>query len=161
MRPKVPYADPGVPDARGPLRYLWWLVRCQRWRVLLGAALATTWMVLLMLPPYLMARAIDDGLRAHDLGALALWCAVLAGSGIANAVIGVYRHRTMTFIRTDAGYRTVQVVVRHAVAVGAELPRRVSAGEVVPRREVVAPREHSLWFRTPVVTRAGVVCRGR
>lgn len=131
MRPKLPYADPGVPDARGPLRYLWWLVKRQRWRVLLGATLATTWMVLLMLPPYLMARAIDDGLRARDLGALGLWVGVLAVSGAANAVIGVVRHRTMTFIRNDAGYRTVQVVIRHAVRVGAELPRRVTSGEVV------------------------------
>jgi ABC-type multidrug transport system fused ATPase/permease subunit len=131
MRLKVPYADPGVPDARGPFRYLWWLVKRQRWRVLLGATLGTTWMVLLMLPPYLMARAIDDGLRAHDLGALGLWVGVLAVAGLANAVIGIFRHRTMTFIRNDAGYRTVQVVVRHAVGVGADLPRRVTSGEVV------------------------------
>lgn len=131
MRLKVPYPDPGVPDARGPLRFLWWLVLRQRWRVLLGATLATTWMVLLMLPPYLMARAIDDGLRARDFGVLAFWLAVLAVSGGANAAIGIVRHRTMTFIRNDAGYRTVQVVVRHAVGVGAELPRRVTSGEVV------------------------------
>ncbi|TDV43633.1 ABC transporter ATP-binding protein [Actinophytocola oryzae] len=131
MRLQVPYADPGVPDARGPLRFLWWLVRCQRWRVARGAALSITWMVLLMLPPYLMARAIDDGLRARDLGALGVWVAVLAVTGAANSLIGITRHRTMTFIRTDASYRTVQVVIRHAVRVGAELPRRVSSGEVV------------------------------
>ena len=131
MRPKVPYADPGVPDARGPLRFLVWLVRMQRWRVLLGATLATTWMVLLMLPPYLMARAIDDGLRARDLGALGFWVAVLAVAGVVSAAVGILRHRTMTFIRNDAAYRTVQVVVRHAVRVGAELPRRVTSGEVV------------------------------
>lgn len=131
MRLKVPYADPGVPDARGPLRYLWWLVKRQRGRVLLGATFGTTWMVLLMLPPYLMARAIDDGLRARDLGMLGVWLAVLAATGVATSLIGVLRHRTMTFIRNDAGYRTVQVVVRHAVHVGAELPRRVTSGEVV------------------------------
>jgi ABC-type multidrug transport system fused ATPase/permease subunit len=131
MRLKVPYADPGAPDARGPLRFLWWLISRQRRRVLLGATLSITWMVLLMLPPYLMARAIDDGLRPRDLGALGLWVAVLAVTGLANSVIGIYRHRTMTFIRTDASYRTVQVVIRHAVRVGAELPRRVTSGEVV------------------------------
>jgi ABC-type multidrug transport system fused ATPase/permease subunit len=131
MRLKVPYPDPGVPDARSPLRYLWWLVTRQKWRVLLGATLATVWMVLLMVPPYLMARAIDDGLRARNLATLGLWLAVLAVTGGANAAIGIVRHRTMTFIRNDAGYRTVQAVVRHAVRVGAELPRRVTAGELV------------------------------
>jgi ABC-type multidrug transport system fused ATPase/permease subunit len=131
MRLKIPYADPGAPDARSPARFLWWLVTRQRWRVLLGATLATTWMVLLMLPPYLMARAIDDGLRARDLGTLGFWVAALAVAAVTNAAIGIFRHRTMTFIRNDAGYRTVQVVVRHAVGVGAELPRRVTSGEVV------------------------------
>ncbi len=131
MRLKVPYADPGVPDARGPWRYLWWLVKRQRGRVLLGATFGTTWMVLLMLPPYLMARAIDDGLRTKDLGMLGFWVGAIAVSGAANSAIGILRHRTMTFIRNDAGYRTVQVVVRHAVRVGAELPRRVTSGEVV------------------------------
>jgi len=131
MRPKLPYADPGLPDARGPWRYLWWLVRKQKWRVLRGATLSTLWMALLMIPPYVMARAIDDGLRQKDMGALGWWVLVVALSGAANAAIGIVRHRTMTFIRNDAGYRTVQVVVRHAVRVGAELPRRVTSGEVV------------------------------
>ncbi len=131
MRPKLPYADPGVPDANGPARYLWWLVRSQKWRVLLGATLATTWMAMLMIPPYVLARAIDDGLRQKDMGALGWWVLVLAVAGAVSAALGVLRHRTMTFIRNDAAYRTVQVVIRHAVGVGAELPRRVTAGEVV------------------------------
>jgi ABC-type multidrug transport system fused ATPase/permease subunit len=152
MRLKVPYADPGVPDARSPARYLWWLVTRQRWRVLLGATLATTWMVLLMLPPYLMARAVDDGLRARDFGALGVWVAVLVASGVVNAAVGVYRHRTMTHIRNDAGYRTVQVVVRHAVHVGAELPRRVTSGEVVS----IGPADLDRIARTMTSTGPGV-----
>ena len=26
MPPRIPHADPGRPDTRGPLRYMWWLV---------------------------------------------------------------------------------------------------------------------------------------
>jgi ABC-type multidrug transport system fused ATPase/permease subunit len=37
----------------------------------------------------------------------------------------------MTMVRTDAAYRTVQVVTRHAARLGAMLPRRVATGEVV------------------------------
>lgn len=131
MRLSVPHADPGTPDGRGPGRYLWWLVRRQPGRVALGSLLASTWMLGLVVPPYLLSRAVDDGLRAQDLTALAGWAGALAVAGAVNAGIGILRHRTMTFIRLDAGFRTVQVVVRHAVAVGAELPRRVGAGEVV------------------------------
>jgi ABC-type multidrug transport system fused ATPase/permease subunit len=127
----VPYADPGEPDARGGLRYLLWLVRKQPGRACLGVLFGSTWMLILVVPPYLVAHAVDDGLRAKDMGALGLWAGLLAVAGMANSGIGILRHRTMTFIRLDAGFRTVQVVVRHAVGVGAELPRRVSTGEVV------------------------------
>ncbi|MGH3760101.1 ABC transporter ATP-binding protein [Actinophytocola sp.] len=131
MRLKVPYADPGVPDARGGLRYLLWLVRKQPGRVCLGMLFGSSWMLGLVVPPYLIAHAIDDGLRARDLSTLWLWVGLILAAGMANSVIGILRHRTMTFVRLDAGLRTVQVVVRHAVRVGAELPRRVSTGEVV------------------------------
>jgi ABC-type multidrug transport system fused ATPase/permease subunit len=131
MRLKVPYAAPGVPDARSGLRYLSWLVKKQPGRVCLGVLFGSTWMVGLVVPPYLIAHAIDDGLRAHDMATLALWVGLIIVTGMANSAIGILRHRTMTFIRLDAGFRTVQVVVRHAVHVGAELPRRVSTGEVV------------------------------
>ncbi len=131
MRLKVPYADPGVPDARGGLRFLAWLVKKQPGRVSLGVLFGSTWMLGLVVPPYLIAHAIDDGLRAHDMAALAVWIGLIMLVGMVNSAIGIMRHRTMTFIRLDAGFRTVQVVVRHAVSVGAELPRRVSTGEVV------------------------------
>jgi ABC-type multidrug transport system fused ATPase/permease subunit len=127
----VPYADPGEPDARGGLRYLLWLVRKQPGRVCLGVLFSSIWMLILVVPPYLVSHAIDDGLRARDIGRLGFWVGLLVLAGMANSGIGILRHRTMTFLRLDTGFRTVQVVVRHAVGVGAELPRRVSTGEVV------------------------------
>src|SRR3954469_6011722 len=127
----VPYADPGEPDARGGLRYLLWLVRKQPGRVCLGVLFSSIWMLILVIPPYLVSHAVDDGLRARDVGQLGLWVGLLVLAGMANSGIGILRHRTMTFLRLDTGFRTVQVVVRHAVGVGAELPRRVSTGEVV------------------------------
>ncbi|WP_406412165.1 ABC transporter ATP-binding protein/permease [Streptomyces halstedii] len=126
----VPHADPGTPDHRGPARYLWWLVRTQRERVALGALWGTSWMCALMLPPYVMSQAIDRGLRAGDRGQLVLWISVFLLVGAAVAVLGILRHRTMTLIRTDAAYRTVQVVVRHVTHLGAALPGKVSAGEL-------------------------------
>jgi ABC-type multidrug transport system fused ATPase/permease subunit len=131
MRLTVPYADPGEPDARSAGRYLLWLVRKQPGRVLLGFLFGSTWMLGLVVPPYLIAHAIDDGLRPKNMGALGTWVGLIVLAGMLNSVIGIMRHRTMTFIRLDAGFRTVQVVIRHAVRVGAELPRRVSTGEVV------------------------------
>jgi ABC-type multidrug transport system fused ATPase/permease subunit len=126
-----PHADPGQPDVRGPGRYLWWLVASQPWRVLRGALWASAWMVGLALQPYLIRGAIDHGLEAADRRVLAWWAGAVVVLGIAVAAVGVARHRTMTFVRTDANFRTVQAVTRHVVRIGAALPRRVATGEVV------------------------------
>ncbi|WP_229377405.1 ABC transporter ATP-binding protein [Streptomyces sp. VRA16 Mangrove soil] len=124
-------SDPGEPDLRGPLRYLWWLVTRQRGRVAAGALLGSAWMVGLTLPPYVLSHAIDDGLQGGDSGALYGWCGALLAAGAVNAWLAIMRHRTMTRVRLDATYRTTRLLTRHTTRLGATLPRRVAAGEVV------------------------------
>ncbi|MGI5286334.1 ABC transporter transmembrane domain-containing protein [Nonomuraea polychroma] len=123
--------EAGKPDFRSAGRYLWWLVRTQRGRCAAGAVLGTTWMVGLTLPPYLLSRAIDDGLTPGRWPALAWWAAALLGVGVVNAWLGIMRHRTMTRVRMHAAFRTVEAVVVHATRLGAALSRKVTAGEVV------------------------------
>ncbi|MGW7043770.1 ABC transporter transmembrane domain-containing protein [Streptomyces avermitilis] len=125
------YEDPGNPDCRGGGRYLWWLVMRQPVRCAAGALWGSTWMVLLAATPYLMSRAIDDGLAPGDRTALFGWTAALFAVGAFNAWLGIMRHRTMTRVRMDANFRTVKVVVGQAVRLGAALSRQVGAGEVV------------------------------
>ncbi|WP_233290446.1 ABC transporter ATP-binding protein [Kitasatospora sp. MBT66] len=127
---RVPYESPGLPDHRSPLRFLWWLTTSQYRRVLLGTLWGITWMCALMLPPYLLSRTIDEGLEARDTGMLLLWTGAVVVTGAGTAVLGILRHRTMTRIRADAAYRTVQVVTRHVTRLGSALPRQVSAGEL-------------------------------
>ncbi|MER5353657.1 ABC transporter ATP-binding protein [Kitasatospora sp. NPDC002551] len=83
-----------------------------------------------MLPPYLLSKTIDEGLKARDTGMLLLWIGAVVVTGAGTAVLGILRHRTMTRIRVDAAYRTVQVVTRHVTRLGSALPRQVSAGEL-------------------------------
>ncbi|MEU4491430.1 ABC transporter ATP-binding protein [Streptomyces purpurascens] len=125
------YEDPGTPDRRGGARYLWWLVTRQPWRCAAGAMFGSVWMVLLAATPYLMSRAIDDGLEPGDMGALALWSGALFAVGAFNSWLSIMRHRTMTRVRMDANFRTVKVVVGQAVRLGASLSRQMGAGEVV------------------------------
>src|SRR6185312_5392390 len=99
MALRLPHPDPGVPPTSGPFRYIWWLARCQPWRILRGGVIGTAWMVGLVLRPYLVSRAIDDGLRADDMGALVEWSAAIVVAGMISAYLGIMRHRTMTFIR--------------------------------------------------------------
>jgi hypothetical protein len=57
--------------------------------------------------------------------------AAVFGSGLLITWFGILRHRAMTMVRMDITLRTVRVVVRQAVRLGATLPQRVAAGEVV------------------------------
>ena len=112
-------------------RLLWWLVARQRGRVAAGSVYATLWLVALVLPPYVIARAVDDGLAPRDWPVLAGWTAVLLAVGIAGALLTVLRHRTMSQVRMDASFRTAGLVLEQATRLGAALPRRVTTGEVV------------------------------
>lgn len=125
------YMDPGTPDCRSAVRYLWWLITSQHRRIAAGALLGSAWMVCLTLPPYLLSRAIDDGLEPGQWSALVGWVAALLGVGVLNAWLAIMRHRTMTRVRLDAAFRSVQVLVMQATRLGGALPRRVTAGEIV------------------------------
>jgi ABC-type multidrug transport system fused ATPase/permease subunit len=116
---------------RGPVRYLLWLARCQWPRVAAGGLLGSASMLSLVLAPPVIGQAIDHGLRDSRFGVLVAWSVVLLVLALAGAVLGMARHRTMTMIRMDAGYRTIRAVLGHAVDLGAALPQRLTAGEVV------------------------------
>lgn len=131
MRTALPAPDPGIPDHRSPGRYLWWLARLQAGPLLRGIGWGVTWMACMALGPAAMGRAIDEGVRGKDAGALLLWSGVLLGLGALQAVSTARRHRLATLVRLAAAYRTVQAVTRQATRLGATLSRRSGAGEVV------------------------------
>ncbi|MDY0810751.1 ABC transporter ATP-binding protein [Kitasatospora purpeofusca] len=130
MRP-FPEPDPGEPALGSPGRYLLWLAAAHR----ASAALAVGYGVLCTLAqafvPAAIGRGVDRGLIAGDKGALVAWCAVVLGLGVTQAVAGTLRDRCSVTNRFGASYRTMQLVTRKAAQLGAELPRRVSAGTVV------------------------------
>ena len=128
---QLPVPDPGTPDHASATRYLWWIVRMDGRTVLLGIVMGVVWMVSQALMPAAIGRAIDAGIIPGDGGALALWTGILFGLGVVQAVAGILRHRLVVLNWLSAAYRTVQVTVRHAGHLGATLPKRLAAGEVV------------------------------
>ncbi|HEX4976911.1 MAG TPA: ABC transporter ATP-binding protein [Nocardioides sp.] len=128
---RLPLEHPGTADHRSPGRFLLWLMRGQ-WRTLLGGcALGVVWMVCQAVMPALIGLAIDRGVAARDTGALLTWTLAMLGVGVLQALSGVMRHRFAVTNWLTAAYRTVQLVGRQAVHLGATLPRRVATGEVV------------------------------
>ncbi|WP_214109030.1 ABC transporter ATP-binding protein [Acrocarpospora catenulata] len=126
----LPVADPGIPDHRSPLRFLWWLARAQAAPLAIGIGFATAWWLAQALVPAALGAAID-ALTARRSGELIAWSAALLGLGGLTAVCGTLRHRYAVFNWLSAAYRTVQLTSRQATRLGATLPKRLSTGEVV------------------------------
>jgi ABC-type multidrug transport system fused ATPase/permease subunit len=124
------YTGPGDDALRSATRYLWWLVASQRRRVLLAALLGTLWMLGLVLPPYVLSRAIDDGLQPRHFGSLIGWVLVLLATGLLNAYVSIMRHRTLTRVRMDGAFRTLHAVLEKSTRLGSTLTRTVTAGEI-------------------------------
>ncbi|MFI7126297.1 ABC transporter ATP-binding protein [Nonomuraea sp. NPDC050153] len=126
----LPEADPGVPDIRSPLRYLWWNARRQSATLLMGIGFAILWWLVQALMPAVLGKGID-AVTAKDTRGLLLWASVLFGLGLMQAFTGIMRHRMAVYNWLAAAYRTVQVTARQSARLGATLPKRLSTGEVV------------------------------
>ncbi|MFI1995540.1 ABC transporter transmembrane domain-containing protein [Actinoplanes sp. NPDC020271] len=97
----------------------------------LGALFGSLWFLSLATMPYLISQAIDRGITPRRPGPLILWTAAVFACGLAGAGLGIMRHRSMTKLRIAAALRTADQVLTHATRLGAALPRRITAGEVV------------------------------
>lgn len=113
-----------------PWRYLWWLIRSQLGRVLLGALLGSTWMVGLTVPPLILSFAIDDGLRRGSGARIWLWAGILLLVGVGVAVLAILRHRTMTKVRIYSAQQTIRAAADQAIRLGTSLQRTTVAGEI-------------------------------
>ncbi len=127
----LPLAHPGTPDHRSPGRFLWWLARGQLRTLLPAMLLGSIWMTAQAVMPAVIGRAIDRGVAARDGSALLAYAGLMLLVGLVQAASGIARHRFAVTNWLVAAYRTVQLVARQSVRLGAALPRRASTGEVV------------------------------
>ena len=128
---KLPVPDPGLADSRSANRYLWWLIRNQKSSMALGMVWGITWMVSQALMPAAIGHTIDAGITAKNPDALLHWSLIVLGLGALTALSGILRHRNAVTNWLASSYRTVQVVTRKTVALGATLAKQISAGDVV------------------------------
>ncbi|MEI5102957.1 ABC transporter ATP-binding protein [Streptomyces sp. PmtG] len=122
---------PRATDRRSAGRFLWWLVTIQRGRVAAGSLLGVAWMTGLMIPPYVLSRAIDEGLEPRHWPALVGWSGLLLAAGGINAACAIALHRRVTRIRMHASFRTAELVASQSTRLGAAFSRQATTGEVV------------------------------
>jgi ABC-type multidrug transport system fused ATPase/permease subunit len=137
---RLPAPDPGVPDVRSPGRFLGWLARRQWQPVLGGAVFGILWMLAQAVAPYVVGRALDEGVAGGDLHRLTIWVLVLFGLGLVQAGTGLLRHRFAVTNWLAASYAVYQLIARAVGRLGAALPSRVAPGEVVAMATSDAPQ---------------------
>jgi ABC-type multidrug transport system fused ATPase/permease subunit len=128
---QLPFADPGSPDTRSPTRFLLWVGRLQLGTLLLGMTFGIVWMLAQALLPWVLGRAVDEGIATGDSRALLAWAAALLGLGVVQAVAGTLRHRVAVSNWLQASFRMIQVVAHHAALTGPAIRARLTTGEVV------------------------------
>jgi len=125
----LPADDPGVPDTRSAGRFLLWCARKQGRVLASGSFFGVLWMVSQAMIPLALGAGLGAVVRGSR-GAILRWALVVLALGLLQAVAGVLRHRRAVASFLTCASRVQQLVARRAVALGGDLARRVSNGEV-------------------------------
>ncbi len=123
--------DRTVPDTRSPGRLLWWFVRNQGLLFVACSLLSLAWVLPAAASPWVLGKAVDEGIVPADTGRLTLWVLVLLGVTVIGAGSGVLYHTAVVRSWLVALYGTVSLVTHKSVILGHVLPRRVPTGEVL------------------------------
>jgi ATP-binding cassette subfamily B protein len=98
-----------------------------------GVAAGLTWQLGAALAPLVLARAVDEGVVAGDVAALALWCAALAGLGAMESLAAVVRHRHAAGLFADSAALLRRQLLDRALELDPPFHDRVPAASLLTR----------------------------
>ena len=96
-----------------------------------AAVVGVLWQLPLIVGPFLVGRAIDEGVLAHSASATLYWSGLLLAVTVVGAVFGILMHTLVVRSWLIALYGTTLMVTRKAAQLGHVLPRRTPTGEVL------------------------------
>jgi ABC-type multidrug transport system fused ATPase/permease subunit len=120
-----------APDLRSPARFLLWLMRQQSEVVASATLVGVLWQLPLTVGPWLVGRAVDQGILARSATATWEWTGLLLVVTVVGAFFGIVMHTLVVRSWLIALYGTTLMVTRKAVQLGHVLPRRSPTGEVL------------------------------
>ena len=119
------------PDTRTPRAFLVWMMRQQGTLFWAGLGVALIWVVPQAIGPYLVGKAIDEGIVTHDSAATLRWVLMLGVITFVGALSGLVYHTIIVREWLIALYGTTKLVTRKALELGHVLVRRTPTGEVL------------------------------
>ena len=153
----LPEADPGTPPLTTPLAFLMWQARRQSGVLAAAVAFGIIGAICQAALPYVIGRAIDDGLENGLTAPLLRWCLVLLGIGLVTVVANSVGHRFDVQNWLRASLNASQLVGHHVTRTGSAITKELPTGEVVATVASDALRlgeiyAHSARFLGGVVT---------
>lgn len=141
-----------APDLRSPARFLLWHLRRQADVVATATFLGVLWQLPLTVGPWLVGRAVDEGILARSAPATAAYAGLLLLVALLGAASGIAMHTLVVRSWLIALYGTTLMVARKAVQLGHVLPRRTPTGEVL---SVASSDSDEFGGLTEITARAG------
>lgn len=120
-----------APDLRSPGAFLRWGLRRQRSLIAFTILVGCLWQLPLTVGPWMVGRAVDEGLLTGDSSRVLLWSGLLLAVTLIGAGFGIAMHTLVVRSWLIALYGTTQLVTRKSVQLGHVLPRRAPTGEVL------------------------------
>ncbi|MEV4754506.1 ABC transporter ATP-binding protein [Micromonospora sp. NPDC049559] len=117
------------PDHRPTREVFGWLLGGQRLRITLLVLLYCCFFGFQILVPYLVGRAVQDGIE--NGGGIARWALLLAGVIAVVTVSGYAAWAVLEMARLDGIVRTERAVLQQINRLGGEIGHRFSAGDIV------------------------------
>ncbi len=127
----LPLDDPGTPPTTGPAGLLWWFARRQWGIQTVAVLLGVVQMGAHSVGPYLLGRAVDDGLAQGFGPGLFRPVAALVGLGLVSAVASAVGHRYDVACWMRAAFTSCELVGRTAARSGHAITATLPTGEVV------------------------------
>ena len=151
----LPGADGEVatrPDTRSPGAFLRWHLRQQPGVIAAATVVGFLWQLPLTLGPFLVGKAVDQGILAGSSADLLRWAGLLGLVTVTGAVFGIAMHTLVVRSWLIALYGTIQMVARKSVQLGHVLPRRTPTGEAI---SVASSDSDEFGAMTEIIARAG------
>jgi ABC-type multidrug transport system fused ATPase/permease subunit len=122
------FADP---DTRSASRFLRWMLRQQASVLIASSFIALIQFLPGSIGPYLVGRAVDDGITPRNLSAVVDWSLILLGIIVLGAAAGVIRHSLIVRSWLVAMYGLTKLVTRKTTQMGHIQPQRMPTGEII------------------------------
>lgn len=141
-----------VPDLRTPGALLRWQMRQQRSVIATAMFVGVLWQLPLTLGPWLVGKAVDEGILGRSAEATLSWAGLLLVVTLIGAVFGIAMHTFIVRSWLIALYGTTKMVARKTVQLGHVQPRRTPTGEVL---SVASGDADEFGALTEITARAG------